>query len=101
MNQSISYLQVTDPSYDDAVTPEDSDKLDVADTVATKPASDATHEDEAHVAARPAPGLFTYLFVLFLIGAAVGLVWYFRIFQRIVEWRREHAHYRKMNEMER
>lgn len=83
------------------MTPEDSDKLDNAEPVATKPASDATHDDMDHVAARPAPGFFSYVFILFLIVAAVGLVWYFRIFQRIVEWRRERAQYRKMDEMER
>ena len=97
MNKSISCLQVADPSVTDAATPEDGDKVDAAEPVATKPAGDTTHDYEA---ARPAPGFFTYVFILFLIVATVGLVWRLRVFQRIAEWRRERAHYRKMNEME-
>ena len=100
MNKSISCLQVANPSVTDVAAPEDGDKVNAAEPAATKPAGDATHDDVDHIAARPAPGFFTYVFVLFLVVAAVGLVWRFRAFQRIAEWRRERAHYRKMNEME-
>ncbi|KZT72111.1 hypothetical protein DAEQUDRAFT_723280 [Daedalea quercina L-15889] len=89
--------QVSDPSVT-TITPTAEDKEAVPTTAepAVEPTGDETHQDMDHIVASPGPGLFTYVFFLFVILAVSFLVWYFRLFQRFTEWRRERAHYRKM-----
>ncbi|KAH9935524.1 cyclophilin-like domain-containing protein [Fomitopsis serialis] len=69
------------------------------EAVPTAEPADQDMPDMDHIAARPAPGFFTYIFILFLVLGAGALFWYFgglRMFRRFTEWQRERAHYRKV-----